>query len=86
VDQDGGLAFVRLLSASALYCCFSGENLARTFAPETVSAERAHQALMGSPTHRANILEPRFVRLAVGSTRDPEGQVVFAEIFRATAP
>ena len=53
----------------------------------TVSAAgatiRVHQALMASPTHRANILESRFSRLAVGGTSDAQGQLVFAEIFRA---
>jgi uncharacterized protein YkwD len=38
-----------------------GENLAAG-----VSAEEMHRGLMGSPGHRANILEPRFTHVGIG--------------------
>jgi uncharacterized protein YkwD len=38
---------------------------------------------MNSPTHRANILEPTFDRLAVGATTDSSGRIIFAQIFCA---
>jgi uncharacterized protein YkwD len=39
-----------------------GENLARNFG----SRETAHQALMQSPTHKANILHPYYTKVGVG--------------------
>lgn len=43
-------------------CRSAGENLARGMD----RPEKVHQALMNSPTHRKNILDPRFQRLGVG--------------------
>jgi uncharacterized protein YkwD len=45
--------------------------------------ERVEQALMRSPSHRQNILEPTFNRIAIGAATDSSGRVVFAQIFRA---
>jgi uncharacterized protein YkwD len=38
---------------------------------------------MNSPTHRANILEPSFNRLAIGEAAPSSQRVAFAEIFRS---
>ncbi len=46
-------------------------------------AERVEAALMDSPTHRDNILEPAFTRLAIGVAADASGRVALAQIFRA---
>jgi len=43
-------------------CRTAGENLAKGMN----SAEKTHEALMRSPTHRRNILNPRFNRVGVG--------------------
>ncbi len=40
----------------------AGENLARNNYPEAKTVTAAYDGLMGSPGHRANILEPRFSR------------------------
>jgi uncharacterized protein YkwD len=46
-----------------------------------------HQSLMNSPGHRANILEPRFVKIGVGTYRDAKGEFwVTEEFLRDTAP
>jgi uncharacterized protein YkwD len=50
----------RLAHAGVAYAA-SGENLA--YAP---SVELAHQGLMASPGHRANILEPAYSRVGIG--------------------
>lgn len=47
----------------------AGENLARNTYPETRTVQAAFDGLMASPTHRANILEPRFARIAVSAVR-----------------
>ena len=79
----GQPAFADLLAKAGLTYSMAGENLART----TVGASQPvliEQTLMSSPTHRRNILEPGFNRLAVGVAADSSGRVAFAEIFRAT--
>ena len=43
----------------------------------------AGSALMNSPLHRKNILEPTFNLLSIGVAVDPAGRIMFAEIFRA---
>jgi len=48
---------------------------------DTYNAAYGHQALMDSPDHRANILEPRFAKIGVGIYRDAQGQVWVTEMF-----
>ena len=83
LDASGQLAFVRLITNSDVNYRLVGENLARVSNPAQTAAERAEEALMNSPAHRANILEPTFDSLIVGRAVDPAGQIVFAQIFRA---
>ena len=89
-DVGGNLVVEQLLEGSQLTYQLAGENLARVAAPTA----RAHasasdlaalvdRALMQSPTHRANILDGTFDRLAVGVATDSAGRVVFAQIFRS---
>lgn len=59
-DLEGNNAGDRLQDAGIAYTLV-GENLA--FAPDT---DIAHQGLMNSLGHRANILEPRFGRVGIG--------------------
>lgn len=82
-DSAGRLAFAILLGDARLAYRLAGENLARLPGPEGSAPDRAEQALMNSPTHRANILESAFNRLAVGSALDSTGRIIFAQIFRA---
>jgi uncharacterized protein YkwD len=84
-DGSGQLAFVRLIADVDVGYRLVGENLARVSTPAQTAAERAEDALMNSPAHRANILEPSFDSLVVGTAADPRGQIVFAQIFRAGA-
>ena len=85
VDGFGQLAFVRLISDTDVNYRLVGENLARVSNPAQTAPERAEEALMNSPAHRANILEPTFDSLVVGTAVDQRGQIVFAQIFRAGA-
>lgn len=83
-DSNGKLAFVGLLSDAGATYQLAGENLARLNAPEDTAADRAEVALMNSPAHRANILEPSYDHLAIGAAEDASGRIVYAEIYRAT--
>jgi uncharacterized protein YkwD len=53
-----------------------GENVAHA---KTV--ERAHRVLWASPSHRGNLLDPRFSKLGVGVVRDGDGSVWVSEVF-----
>jgi uncharacterized protein YkwD len=81
-EQDGSLAFVHLLAAAQVAYQIAGENLARASVTDANVTERIEQALMKSPTHRKNILEKQFGRVAIGVATDPSGQITFAEIYR----
>src|SRR5688572_3565977 len=65
--------FQRLLKEAGLRYSVAGENLARPHVPAGAdaaqSAAAAQRALMASATHRQNILDPAFDRMAVGVTR-----------------
>lgn len=60
VSPEGGTLAERMRKGDARYF-LAGENLA--LAP---TLDMAHQGLMDSPGHRANILRPQFGRLGVG--------------------
>jgi uncharacterized protein YkwD len=54
----------------------AGENVAHE-----MSLARAHRALWWSPSHRGNLLDPRFHELGVGVARDPDGSLWICELF-----
>jgi len=56
------------ISAAGITYRFAGENLALA-----ASAEQAHDGLMDSPGHRANIESPDFNRVGIGVIRGPLG-------------
>jgi uncharacterized protein YkwD len=83
VDALGQLIFLNMLAEARVPYTLAGENLARgTDGADVV--ERLHAALMNSPGHRANVLDPAFTRLAVGAAGNGSGRIAFAQIFRAT--
>jgi uncharacterized protein YkwD len=79
----GELAFAGLLGDVGVRFSLAGENLVRTTSEDANTVGRLNNALMNSPTHRANILEPTFDLLAVGAASGPDGRLAFAEIFRS---
>jgi uncharacterized protein YkwD len=82
-DSEGFLAFVKLLDAAKVEYSFAGENLARNGTAQGDAIVRIQQSLMKSPTHRKNILDERFARVAIGAAQDATGRIAFAEIFRS---
>jgi uncharacterized protein YkwD/uncharacterized membrane protein required for colicin V production len=60
VDQDGHSPFDRMKAGDVSFGA-AGENLA--LAP---TVQIAHEGLMNSPGHRANILNPRYRRIGIG--------------------
>lgn len=54
----------------------AGENLAGAS-----TVESAHRGLMNSPGHRANILNPNFIRIGIGIKESPKYGYVFVQMF-----
>ncbi len=81
-DANGHMIFAQLLMQAGLPYGLAGENLARAPEDDPTIVQRVEQALMQSPTHRRNILEPTFKRIAIGAAMDSTGQITFAEIYR----
>lgn len=53
-----------------------GENVAHA-----ASVALAHRALWASPSHRGNLLDPRFQRVGIGVVPDKDGSLWIAQIF-----
>ncbi len=68
---DGSSAFSELAERRIPYR-IAGENLARNNYPRDRTEGVAFTALMESPGHRANILEPRFARIGAAAVFDGE--------------
>jgi uncharacterized protein YkwD len=81
-DDNGDLAFVNMLAAARIGYELAGENLARASADDPSVTSRVEQALMKSPTHRKNILEKSFNRVAIGAATNASGQITFAQVYR----
>jgi uncharacterized protein YkwD len=54
----------------------TGENVAHN-----LDVTRAHRALWASPSHRENLLQPRFDKVGIGVALDPDGSIWVCEIF-----
>jgi uncharacterized protein YkwD len=74
-SPTAGSPFDRM-QADGIQFGVAGENLA--YAP---NVEVAHQGLMNSPGHRANILRPEFGRLGIGVIRSPAQGSMFTQDF-----
>ncbi len=61
---------------SGVVVALFGENVA-----EADSAENAHDGLMQSPGHRANMLRPGFTHVGIAAVKTDEGQLAFTLIF-----
>jgi uncharacterized protein YkwD len=64
------------VEGTSLSILATGENVAHAF-----DVTRAHRALWASPSHRANLLQPRFDRIGIGVAPDSDGSVWVCEMF-----
>lgn len=64
------------VEATHLEILATGENVAHT-----LDIVRAHRALWASPSHRENLLEPRFDAIGIGIAPDPDGSLWVCEVF-----
>ncbi len=74
-DAGDGLPPARI-EAAGLSVLAAGENVAHA-----LDLTRAHRALWASPSHRENLLQPRFDRIGIGIARDPDGSLWVCEVF-----
>ena len=73
---DGRLAHSNLASGAPGGWSALGENVA-----VAASAERATNALVASPPHRANIVSTKFTHMGVGSATGRDGRVYLVQVF-----
>lgn len=74
-SPDGETPFDRMREASAPFA-YAGENLA--LAPDE---QAAYRALLQSPPHLRNILQPHFTRVGIAAVRKPGGEMLFVQDF-----
>lgn len=67
------------VQAAALDVASPGENVAHA-----ADVVRAHRALWASPSHRKNLLHPRFDKVGIGVAEDADGSIWVCEIFADT--
>ena len=76
-----GQTWYSLLSIAGVGYSAGGENLAKVSGSVTASVAQAIEALMASPTHRANILNPAFRKVGVGAAGQADQLTIFTSIF-----
>jgi uncharacterized protein YkwD len=73
----GGGLVTDLLVAGGVPFHRAGENLGRCTCP----VEEIEPALLASPGHRANLLEPAYTRLGLGVTEGADGRTYYVQLF-----
>ncbi|HYQ15741.1 MAG TPA: CAP domain-containing protein [Polyangiaceae bacterium] len=74
-DAGDGDPLARV-EAAHLDVLITGENVAHA-----LNVTRAHRALWASPSHRENLLDPRFDRVGIGTVLDADGSLWVCEVF-----
>jgi uncharacterized protein YkwD len=64
------------VESAGLDVLVTGENVAHA-----ADVTRAHRVLWSSPSHRENLLQPRFDRVGIGIARDRDGSLWVCEVF-----
>ncbi|HWZ91348.1 MAG TPA: CAP domain-containing protein [Polyangiaceae bacterium] len=80
VSPSTGTPTDRLHRSGILVSIF-GENVSEALTPEI-----AHEGLMSSPGHRANMLRPEFTHVGIGARKNDNGLVVTMEFGRRPSP
>ena len=71
-DWGAGEPRAAMVGENIFYCSVTSD---------TYNVSYAHQSLMNSPGHRANILDPRFTKVGAGVYRDSLGRFWVTEMF-----
>jgi uncharacterized protein YkwD len=79
-SPTGETAFTVLEQVGYAYQ-LAGENIARNNYPDSESVRVSMTGFMNSPSHRGNILEPKFRRVGIGLAFGADGMKYFAVVF-----
>lgn len=80
-SSPSGQTWYSLLSSLGLSYSAGGENLAKVTGDAVTSVSTAIEALMASPTHRANILNPAYRVVGVGAAVQGDSLTILTSIF-----
>lgn len=80
-SSPSGQTWYSLLSSLGLSYSAGGENLAKVSGDAVTSVSTAIEALMASPTHRANILNPAYRVVGVGAAVQGDSLTILTSIF-----
>jgi uncharacterized protein YkwD len=80
-DDSGGFGTQAIMDAWGVPYVYWGENTGRISLLADAPADGMHQAWMGSPPHRANILNPNFVRIGLSVQPGDDGALYFCTVF-----
>lgn len=78
----GGYMVFQVLRDLDIGYRMAGENLAYNHLDGEQTAAAALRALMASPSHRDNILQPSFTHAGVGVARAPTGRYIYTQLFK----
>ena len=80
-SSPSGQTWYSLLAGLGLTYSAGGENLARVSGDTASSVSLAIEALMASPTHRANILNPAYRIVGVGGAVQGDSLTILTSVF-----
>ena len=81
-DPTGRPVLIQILDTNRIHYGLAGENLAQNNFSRGQTVDVANTMLMNSPTHRANILNPRFVETGIGvAGPNPQGRYYYVQLF-----
>jgi uncharacterized protein YkwD len=79
-SPSGETAFSIMAGYGYTYA-IAGENIARNNYPDDQSTATAFTGFMNSPSHKENIMDPRFSYVGVAFAFGPDGMKYFAVVF-----
>jgi uncharacterized protein YkwD len=79
--EGGSLGTQAILDAWGVPYMYWGENNGRLSLLTDAPADVMHQAWMGSPLHKANILDSRFTRIGLSVQPGDDGELYFCTVF-----
>jgi len=79
--SSGTALFIGMINGAGYAWTTIGENIAKNNYPDSQTVEVAMNGFMGSPGHRANILNAAFGRVGIGVAVGPGNMKYFAVIF-----
>ena len=80
-SSPSGQTWYSLLTSLGLSYSAGGENLAKVSGDTSSSVGLAIEALMASPTHRANILNPAYRLVGVGGAVQGDTITILTSVF-----